>query len=323
MALSSQSGIEKPPGEVLSYFFVNEGVEKLLKKLDRLSRITRRDFIRDCAATAATLTSVPILGGWGANNDSIAGTMGFAHRRIPLDQNWLFGGKLDAAALESGFDDSVFTRVTLPQCATPLSWQNCDPASWENVWIYRRHFGMPPGFNSHRAFLHFDRIMASAVPVINGHRLQQHLGGFLPFEREITGLTQARNVLAVAVDSRWQSVPPAGSPRGPVSVDYMLPGGMNGSVNLRIVPQIFISDVFAKPVNVLDSNRRLEVTCRVDAGVPLARPMQLAATLRDRSGIVTRASKNVGVETAGDRSGAEFGRPWKHQAVGCVSSQSL
>ena len=70
--------------------------------------------------------------------------MGFAHRRIPLDQNWLFGGKLDAAALESGFDDSVFTRVTLPQCATPLSWQNCDPASWENVWIYRRHFGMRP-----------------------------------------------------------------------------------------------------------------------------------------------------------------------------------
>ena len=40
MALSSQSGM-KPPGEVLSYFFVNEGVEKLLKKLDRLSRITR------------------------------------------------------------------------------------------------------------------------------------------------------------------------------------------------------------------------------------------------------------------------------------------
>lgn len=277
------------------------GVEELSRKFARLSQISRRDFIRDCAATAATLTPVPILGGWGKSSDSIAGTSGPARHSLSLDRDWFFGGKFDATALESGFNDSAFTRVVLPHCVTPLSWQNWDPVSWEDVWIYRRHFAMPPEFSGQRVFLHFDRIMAAANLVVNGHTLPQHSGGFLPFEREITSLIQERNVLAVAVDSRWESIPPAGSPKGPVSVDYMLPGGMNGSVNLRIVPQVFIRDVFAKPVNVLASDRRLEVICTVDAGVPLTRPSRVVACLRDGARVVARASKSVSLETAGER----------------------
>ena len=270
------------------------------KKVTRLTQISRRDFIRDCAVTAATLTSVPILGGWSANRDPIQGKSGPACRTFSLDRNWLFGGKLDAAALQPGFSDSPFTRVALPHCVTPLSWNNWDPASWENVWVYRRHFALPDGFSRQRVFLHFERVMATASPVVNGHPLPQHRGGFLPFEREITSLMQEKNVLAVAVDSRWKSIPPAGSPKGPVSVDYMLPGGMNGSVDLRIVPQVFISNVFAKPMNVLTSDRQLEVTCSVDAGVPLERPIRLVASLQDGPRILASTSKKLGLEKAGE-----------------------
>src|ERR1035438_8729053 len=103
--------------------------------------------------------------------------------------------------------------------------------------------------------------MTNATLALNGHTLDPHLGGYLPFQREITGILQENNSLAVEVDSRFLSVPPAGNPKGPPSVDYLLPGGITGSVNLRVLPQVFTSDVFAKPLDVLGPTRRLEVAC--------------------------------------------------------------
>lgn len=270
------------------------------RKVDRPALFSRREFLRAGAATAATLTPIPVLGGWSANRDPIQGKSGPAQRIFPLNRNWLFGGKFDAAALQPGFQDGSFRSVTLPHCVTALPWQNCDPASWEEVWVYRRHFAMPAGFAGQRVFLHFDRVMAAASPVVNGHPLPRHLGGFLPFEREITGLMEERNVLAVEVDSRWTSIPPAGSPQGPRSVDYMLPGGINGQVELRIVPQTFLSNVFAKPVNVMAADRSVEVTCTVNAGAPAPGPMRLVATLQDGPRVLARTSKSIGLETAGE-----------------------
>src|ERR1039458_7046613 len=116
---------------------------------------------------------------------------------------------------------------------------------------------MTDDLSSHRVFLHFDRVMTTATLALNGHALDQHLGGYLPFHREITGIIQQNNTLAVQVDSRFLSIPPAGNPKGPTSVDYLLPGGITGSVNLRIFPQVFISDIFAKPLDVLSPHRRL------------------------------------------------------------------
>jgi beta-galactosidase len=271
----------------------------LSSKSNALPSISRRDFIRTCAATA-TLTSVPILGGWDANGQPSSGKRGPATRTFSLDQNWLFGGKFHAAAANPGFDDISSAQVTLPHCVTPLSWQKWDPTTWEDVWIYRRHFARPDGFVGNRAFLHFDRVMTAATPTFNGHTLEKHLGGYLPFRREVTSLIKESNVLSVEVDSRWMSVPPAGSPKGVSSVDYLLPGGINGSVNLHIVPQVFISDVFAKPVDVLDANRHLEITCTIDAGAIFPGQFHLTASLWSHSKMVARTTKSLGIEKTGE-----------------------
>ncbi len=143
--------------------------------------------------------------------------------------------------------------------------------------------------------------MIAAAPVLNGHVLPEHLGGFLPFQYEITNLvSEKENVLAVAVDARWKSVPPEGSPKGPASIDYLLPGGITGSVTLRAAPQIFISDVFAKPVNVLHSDRRLDILCTLDAGIVPRGPIHLAATLRRNSQIISTTSQRVSIEKPGE-----------------------
>ena len=261
--------------------------------------ISRRKVIRSYAAAA--LTFAPILSGQESEDASVVEKRGPAHLALSLDQKWLFGGKLNPAALQAGFNDEAFAPITLPHCVTSLSWQNWDPASWEHVWMYRRHFGLPRRFAGQRVYLHFDHAMAAVTPVVNGHSLQQHLGGFLPFSYEVTGLVNGKeNVLAVAVDSRWMNVPPAGSAKGPRSLDYLLPGGITGSVHLSAVPQVFVSDVFAKPVNVLDANRRVEVTCSVDAGAIPSGPIRLEATLKQRSRVIAATAKRLTISKIGE-----------------------
>jgi beta-galactosidase len=259
-------------------------------------KISRRSFVQGCAAT--TLLGPAVLG-WSQPKSQSARPGGPARHSLSLDQDWLFGGKFSAAALDPTFDDHQFDRVTLPHTVTPLSWQNWDPATWQDLWIYRRHFSVPPEFKNLRLFLHFDRVMASATPTLNGQNLEPHAGGFLPFDREITNLVRDKeNILAVNVDSRWLNVPPAGSPRGPEAVDYLLPGGITDSVQLRAVPTIFLREVFAKPVDVLSPNRRVELTCRVDAAGQLPASVRLTAVLRQGTQTVATVSQNANIEKA-------------------------
>jgi beta-galactosidase len=216
---------------------------------------------------------------------------------LSLDRDWFFGGKWIAAGSPTGRNQAGGQRITLPHTVVPLSWENWDPATWEAQWIYERQIAIPREFHGLRFFLHFDRVLAAATPTVNGHTLEQHLGGFLPFEREITALVEAGdNALAVVVDAGWLNVPPTGNPKGTPSVDYLLPGGITGSVTLRALPEIYIRDVFAKPTDVLESGRRLDLLCRIDAGGSLPALVRLEARLLDRGTLVARESSRVTLE---------------------------
>jgi beta-galactosidase len=252
-------------------------------------KLNRRNFILagGAAGALAAISARQSLGA--AKSTPVPGIPG---RTISLDHGWLFKG--NASSLGQHPANSL--PVDLPHCVSNLSWQQWNPESWQDVWIYERSFDVPKELRGQRLFLHFDRIMVNSTPAVNGHSLAPHLGGFLPFEREITGLiVDESNQLSVAVDSRWCNVPPAGSPKGPASVDYMLPGGICGSAELRAVPHIFIRDVFAKPVNVLDSDRRLEITCDIDCGVDLPVPVRLAASLQKAGHVIAQTSRSIDI----------------------------
>ena len=258
--------------------------------------------MRGCAAASLALASRSVLGrqAGGADTANATGRTGPASRTIPLDRGWLFGGKLDPAAIAPNFNDTAFAPITLPHCVAKLSWQNWDPKEWQDPWIYRRHFTLPEECKGLRVFLHFDGVMVGATPTINGHTLEQHLGGYLAFEYELTPwLGAGPNVLAVAVDSRWSNVPPEGAPVGARRVDYLEAGGVYRSVRLSAVPSIFIRDVFAKPVSVLDAGRRVEVTCTLDAAAPATQPVQVRVELRRDNRVVSTATETAPVEKVG------------------------
>jgi beta-galactosidase len=226
---------------------------------------------------------------------------GGAHYQVQLQGDWLFGGKFSEGAATRDFNDSGFARITLPHCVSTLSWKDWDPGVWEDIWVYRRHFRLPAEAKTRRVFLQFDGVMTAATPYLNGEALAKHAGGYLPFEYEITEhLAAGDNVLAVAVDSRWQNVPPDGSPRGRISVDYLEAGGVYRPVRLSIVPGVFLRDVFAKAVNVLNNDRRVDVACTIDAAAASAgSPIEIRVELLDGARVLARAQQTVKLEKAG------------------------
>ncbi|MGH7978708.1 MAG: glycoside hydrolase family 2 protein, partial [Limisphaerales bacterium] len=262
---------------------------------------SRRDFIKTCSIGTAALASGSVLGFFGGAKARAASYAGAARYSFSLDQNWLFGGRWngDSNYLQPGYDESGFEKVTLPHCVAKLSWEGWVPDDWAGVWVYRRHFAARDEFKNRRVFLDFDGVMSRAMPVLNGHALPEHLGGYLPFHYEITSLLGGKNVLGVAIDSRWLSVPPDGYERGPDEIDFFEPGGIVRSVRLRAVPQIFIADVFAKPVKVLDADRRVEVGCSIDAGVLPQKSLRLQADLMDGDRRVATDSKSLDISQTG------------------------
>ncbi len=261
------------------------------------NQLSRRTFVRSCAAGAATLATGSL---WGLAPTGKGSRTGPAQLLFALDQDWLFGGKVDPDAKETHVDESAFTKITLPHCVTKLSWQEWDAASWQDVWLYRRRFSVPKEFANRRVFVKFEGVMVSSEPSINGTPLLAHQGGYLPFTYELTpSLKASGNVLDLKVDARFQNVPPEGSPRGPHAVDYYLPGGIIRGVSLYAVPQIFLNDVFAKPVDVLKPTRRVEIACSIDAAVAAHGPVHLEAKLMDGAKVISSVKKEVTIGQAG------------------------
>lgn len=217
----------------------------------------------------------------------------------PFNGGWLFGGRYVRGAAEPGCADSGFTQITLPHTVTPLSWADWDPASWEGVWIYRKHFAARPA-GHRRVFADFDGVMSDATVVLNGTTVATHRGGYLPFSAELTGaLRPGDNVLAVVVDSRWLPVPPAGHPGGAASIDFLQPGGIYRDATLRVVPEVFLADVFAKPVRVLSSDRMVVVQATIDAATAPAGPIQVSVELLDGARPLVRTAQPVTLAAPG------------------------
>jgi beta-galactosidase len=235
-------------------------------------------------AAAAELAAEPAAGTWDFN------------------RGWLFGGEYVAGAEQADYADGAFTPVTVPHTVAPLSWGSWDHTTWENVFIYRKHFSgdglAGPGG---RVLADFDGAACNASVYVNGVPVATHQGGYLPFRAELTGhLTSGDNVLAVVVDARWLNVPPDNPPGGTASVDYLQPGGIYRDVRLRLVPPVFIADVFARPVNVLTPARRqLQLQVTLDAARVPGGASTLTAQLLHGSAEVASATAQTAITATG------------------------
>jgi beta-glucuronidase len=118
------------------------------------------------------------------------------------------------------------------------------------VW-YRKHFEHSHKKNK-RTFLYFGAVNYEAKVYLNGHKIGEHIGGFTPFNIEVTKLLKCgKNSLVVKVDNKRKAdaVPT-------VNADWWNFGGITRHVYLVETPETFVRDYHIQ----LDKNNPKELS---------------------------------------------------------------
>jgi beta-glucuronidase len=138
--------------------------------------------------------------------------------------------------IEYDFDQS-------PTLEVPGDWnsQRLELSLYEGTIWYKTSF-VAERSAERRRFLHFGAANYQAIVYVNGREVGQHVGGFTPFEFEITELlVSGENVVIVKVDdARHRDGVPT------VNTDWYNFGGLTRDVLVVDVPRTFIKDYFVQ-----------------------------------------------------------------------------
>ncbi len=146
-----------------------------------------------------------------------------------LDKKFSDKGEL----IEYDFDKS-------PTLEVPGDWNSQDEKLfyYEGTVWYRRRFDEPSTQPGGRLFLYFGAANYQADVYLNGRKLGRHIGGFTPFEFEVTGMVKASdNSLVVRVDNQRH---PEAVPT--INTDWWNYGGLTRDVRLVETAPTFIRD---------------------------------------------------------------------------------
>ncbi|MBP5390275.1 MAG: beta-glucuronidase [Bacteroidales bacterium] len=181
---------------------------------------------------------IPLDGNWNAIIDPYE-TGYYDYRRQPVpEQNSFFADQRFSAdrtrLVEYDFDLADSLRV-------PGDWNTQRPELYyyEGTIWYRTKFYVPK--DGKRTYLRFDGANYETVVGLNGHVLGKHVGGYTPFNFDITDLVQENeyNTLIVKVDNqRFREGVPTHN------FDWWNYGGITRSVYLVRTPQTFVRDYF-------------------------------------------------------------------------------
>ncbi|HJX71189.1 MAG TPA: glycoside hydrolase family 2 TIM barrel-domain containing protein, partial [Bacteroidales bacterium] len=165
----------------------------------------------------------------------------YEYRYVPFDQNpnpW--GGffldqrqKNKSELIEYSFDKS-------PAMQVPGDWNSQDEKLfyYEGTVWFRKVFDYRKSSPDNRVYVYFGAVNYESDVYLNGKKLGKHIGGFTPFNYEITALLRdEENFLVVKVDNKRK---PEGVPT--LNTDWWNYGGITRDVTIVEVPGTFILD---------------------------------------------------------------------------------
>lgn len=135
--------------------------------------------------------------------------------------------------LEYDFDKS-------PTMNIPGDWNTQDEKLfyYEGTVWFKKSFDYAKKEGTNRVFLYFGAVNYRADVYLNGKKLGTHIGGFTPFNYEVTGLVKEKdNFVVVKVDNkRCKECVPT------LNTDWWNYGGITRDVQLVEVPQTFVRE---------------------------------------------------------------------------------
>ena len=160
-----------------------------------------------------------------------------------FNPGWRFF-KGDIRGAESvDFDDCSWTIVSTPHTVELMPAEASGCRNYQGPAWYRKHFVLPAETKGKQVLLHFEAAMGKQILYLNGKRIREHIGGYLPFTLDLTANgVQAGDscLLAVFVDNSNDKSFPPGKPQ--YTLDFAYHGGIYRDVWMIAKSPVSITD---------------------------------------------------------------------------------
>lgn len=126
-----------------------------------------------------------------------------------FNPGWKFQKGKVAGSEKNSFDDSAWETVNLPHGLEILGENASGMRNYQGPATYRKKFNVD-GYDTKNLILYFEAVMGKCEVWLNGQKVSEHFGGYLPFAVDMTGLLTAGNntVVVFADNSNDYSYPP-------------------------------------------------------------------------------------------------------------------
>jgi beta-galactosidase len=152
-----------------------------------------------------------------------------------------FGDQKNAETVN--FDDSKWDVVSTPHTVKLMPAEASGSRNYQGIAWYRKHFTIPENLSGKLITVYLEAAMGRSVVYLNGQKILEHLGGYLPFSLELTRYgVKAGDKCVIAVMtyiSDDKNYPPG---KKQTQLDFTYHGGIYRDVWLIATSKIHITD---------------------------------------------------------------------------------
>ncbi len=160
-----------------------------------------------------------------------------------FNAGWRFHLGDVAQAAQKDFDDKAWEVVSTPHTVQLMPAEASGCRNYQGIAWYRKHFILPDECAGRDAILHFEAIMGKQTIYVNGQKVKEHEGGYLPINVNLTDLGCSAGeecVVAICADNSDDKTYPPGKKQ--MTLDFAYHGGIYRDVWLIAKSKVAITD---------------------------------------------------------------------------------
>ena len=160
-----------------------------------------------------------------------------------FNAGWRFHLGDVAQAAQKDFNDKAWEVVSTPHTVQLMPAEASGCRNYQGIAWYRKHFILPDECAGHDAILHFEAIMGKQTIYVNGQKVKEHEGGYLPINVNLTDLGCSAGeecVVAICADNSDDKTYPPGKKQ--MTLDFAYHGGIYRDVWLIAKSKVAITD---------------------------------------------------------------------------------
>ena len=151
-----------------------------------------------------------------------------------FNAGWRFHLGDVAQAAQKDFDDKAWEVVSTPHTVQLMPAEASGCRNYQGIAWYRKHFILPDECAGRDAILHFEAIMGKQTIYVNGQKVKEHEGGYLPINVNLTDLGCSAGeecVVAICADNSDDKTYPPGKKQ--MTLDFAYHGGHSRTVTIE------------------------------------------------------------------------------------------